>query len=111
MAAIPEEVAPPRTARIAPAVLLPASPCRVVRLARFVRKRCPHFPSAAVMQPAVMVDRAPVESKPRAGRPQFSTWRVGLFEPAGGAKAQIRRGRAGDGNNRSDAPCKIQGNV
>ena len=100
---------PPRTARIAPAVLLPASPCRVARLARFVRKRCPRFPSAAVMQPPVMADRAPVESKPPAGRSQFSTWRVGLFKPAGGAKAQIRRGRAGDGNNRSDAPVPDTG--
>ena len=100
---------PPRTARIAPAVLLPASPCRVARLARFVRKRCPRFPSAAVMQPPLTADRAPVESEPRAGRPQFSTWRVGLFEPAGGAKAQIRRGRAGDGNNRSDAPVPDTG--
>ena len=89
MAAIPEEVAPPRTARIAPAVLLPASPCRVVRLARFVRKRCPRFPSAAVMQPPVMVDRAPVESKPPVRRPQFSTWRVGL----------VRAGRRRKGAN------------
>ena len=32
--AIPEEVTPPRTVRIAPAMLLPASPCRVARLAR-----------------------------------------------------------------------------
>ena len=29
----------------------------------------------------------PVESEPRAGRLQISTWRVDLFEPAGGAKA------------------------
>ena len=54
---------------------------------------------------------SPVESEPRIKRPQISTWRVGLSEPAGGAKAQIRRGRAEDGNNRSDAPCRIPGNV
>ena len=66
MAAIPEEVTPPRTARIAPAVLLPASPCRVARLARFVRKRCPRFPSAAVMQPPVMADRASRSNPSRA---------------------------------------------
>ena len=70
MAAIPGEVTPPRTARIAPAVLLPASPCRVARLARFVRKRCPRFPSAAVMQPPVMADRASRSnpSRPLGGR-------------------------------------------
>ena len=108
---MPEEVTPPGTARIAPAVLLPTSPCRVARLARFVRNRCPRFPSAAVMQPPAMADRAPVESKPRAGWPQFSTWQVGLFELSGVAKAQICRGRAEDGNNRWDAPCRIPGNV
>ena len=90
MAAIPEEVTPPRTARIAPAVLLPASPCRVARLARFVRKRCPRFPSAAVMQPAVMADRASRSNPSRAlGRPQFSTWRVGV----------VRAGRRRKGAN------------
>ena len=48
---MPAEVTLPRTARIAPAVLLSAPPCHVARVARFVRKRCPRFPSAAVMQP------------------------------------------------------------
>ena len=56
---MPAEVTLPRTARIAPAVLLPASPCRVARLTRFVRKRFPRFPSAAVMQPPAIADRAP----------------------------------------------------
>ena len=107
---MPAEVTLPRTARIAPEVLLSASPCRVVRLTRFVRKRYPRFPSTAVMQPPAMADRGiPVESEPRVRRPQISTWRVGLSEPAGGAKVQIRRGWAGDGNNRSDAPCRITG--
>ena len=47
---MPGEVTPLRTARIAPAVLPLASPCRVARVAKFVRKRCPRFSSAAVMQ-------------------------------------------------------------
>ena len=53
----------------------------------------------------------PVESELRAARLLISTWRVESFEPAGGAKAQIRRGRAEDGDNRSDAQCRIPGNV
>ena len=82
-------MAPPRTARIAPAVLLPASPCRVVRLARFVRKRCPHFPSAAVMQPAVMVDRAP-------GRIQAARRAAAILNMAGWT---VRAGRRRKGAN------------
>ena len=79
---MPEQVTPPPTPRIAPAVPPPASPCRVARLARFMQKRCPRFPSVGVMQPPGMADRASRSNPNRApggrnsqhGRLDCSSW-------------------------------------
>ena len=86
---MPAEVTLPRTARIAPAVLLSASPCRVTRLTRFVRKRCPRFPSTAVMQPR----------RWRTGRPgriRAARQAAAILNMAGWA---IRAGRRREGAN------------
>ena len=104
---MPAEVTLPRTARIVPAVLLPASPCRVARLTRFARKRCPRFPSVAVIQPPAMADRAARSNPSRAssgrksqhgglGCPSRPAGRRRKFAEAGrGTATTVRTPRAG----------------
>ena len=114
---MPAEVTLPRTARIVPAVLLPASPCRVARLTKFARKRCPRFPSVAVIQPPAMADRAARSNPSRAssgrksqhgglGCPSRPAARRRKFAEAGrGTATTVRTPRAVTGEHAIYAEC------